>query len=176
MAEFPKQFAFPDPLVHVNNYNANSIGGPLSSQAYSPGLWPSANRALFVPFRISRPFIISTLYWVNGNAVSGNIDIGIYSSDGTKIISKGSTAQATTNVLQSVSVTSTEIGAGLFYIGIAVDNTSASLSSISTNSNLLKIIGCAQMASAFTLPATATFATVSSSYLPMVGATGRSVV
>lgn len=176
MAEFPRQYVFPDPLVHISSTSINSVMCYVNS---SPGsaVFPTANLAIFVPFRIGRPMTISSLFALNGAAVSGNIDLGIYSADGTKIISTGSTAQAGTSVMQAISVTSTQIGAGLFYLAVAMDNTTGTLIRWAPGAApISKMIGLAQMATAFPLPATATLATVANAYVPDIGCTGRSVV
>lgn len=46
--------------------------------------WPAANRALFIPFRLSVPFLVKRLFWQNGNT-TGSVDMGIYTLDGTLI-------------------------------------------------------------------------------------------
>ena len=38
--------------------------------------------AVYIPFWRSEP-TITKFFWVNGTAVAGNLDIGIYASDGT---------------------------------------------------------------------------------------------
>ena len=177
MAEFPKQFAFPDPLPVISTSSpAALLGGMNYTGTALSATWPTSNLAIFVPFILTRPYIVTNLFCINGATASGNIDIGIYSEDGTRLVSKGSTAQAGTNTTQNLSVTSTELGAGLFYLALACNNTTATFNRYSTAANTHGAYGTAQMASAFALPATATFATTGQSYIPIVGLTGRSVL
>lgn len=179
MAEFPKQYAFPDPLVHVSTLAMTSVGSLPIGTASAPAsaAYPTANLAILVPFRIGRPMTVTTMFAYNGSAVSGNIDLGIYSADGTKIVSTGSTAQSGTSVIQSISVTSTQIGSGQFYMAVALDNTTGTLLQIpAKNAPANASMGLSQMASAFALPATVTFATCANNYVPIIGLTGRSVV
>lgn len=152
-------------------------GGNLSLNTYASSTWPSASKALFIPFWISKPITFSTMFWVNGATTSGNVDVGVYSVDGTKIVSKGSTAQSGASALQSVSVTSTTLGAGMYYLAMAADNTTATYyRTIAGQSLRTKFTGMAEMSSAFALPATATFATVAADYIPMVGLSTRSTI
>ena len=53
---------------------------------------------------------------------SGNIDVGLYNSSGTKLVSSGSTSRPGTGV-RTITVASTDISAGQHYLAIAADNT-----------------------------------------------------
>ena len=53
---------------------------------------------------------------------SGNIDVGLYNSSGTKLVSSGSTSSPGTGV-RTITVASTDISAGQHYLAIAADNT-----------------------------------------------------
>jgi hypothetical protein len=83
----------------------------------------AANRAIFQPFRVAEPCVIKQLYVHNGATASGNIDVGVYSMDGTQLVSTGSTAQSGTSNLQVFDVTDTLIGRGAYYVAVAMDNT-----------------------------------------------------
>lgn len=157
-----------------------SSGGPLSVGLFigsmPSAVWPSANLAIFVPFRLPAPLTVQSLWVLNGATASGNIDVGIYDYTGTKLVSTGSTAQSGTNVVQSVGVTAV-LGAGLFYLALAMNNTTGTIARFApANVGLVKAAGLAEAASAFPLPATTTLSTVSNAYMPLVGLSGRSVV
>jgi hypothetical protein len=180
MSEFPRLFSAPDPLVHIMTSSMCALGSiPISGNSIGNNTWFSANAALFVPFRLSRPFVFNTIFVISGTA-SGNIDVGVYSADGTRLVSKGSTAMAGTSVVQSFAVTSTTLGPGQFYFAAAIDNTTGSVAGLGAGAGAgiayEKMFGMAQMASAFPLPATATFATVTTTNIPHIGITGRSVI
>ncbi len=177
MAEFPKTFNLPDQLSVISAFSMASIGGCAFQNNSAVGAaWPTANRAIFIPFRLSRPMSVTTLWSLN-NTSSGNIDLGIYSADGTKIVSTGSTAEVGATAIQTITIATTQLGAGLFYMAMAINTTGANqIASTSSNAQILKMVGMAQMSSAFPLPATATFETVASAYIPFIGLTGRSVV
>jgi hypothetical protein len=131
-------------------------------------VWTGANTASLYPFRLSGR-ITTVLFWVrNGTVVNGNFDIGLYTADGTRLVSSGATAQAGISQLQTVAMAYT-FGPGLFYVALAFDNIVARVLR-NASSGLARMVGCAQMAAAYPLPATAVFA-ATASYIPLCGLT-----
>lgn len=147
----------------------NGVGGGMAFSG-SSAVWPSANLAVYMPVCVQIPCIITKFFSHNGTVASGNIDIGLYTNDGCRLISTGSTAQSGTSVVQSVDVTDTLIGAGIYYIAMAMDNTTGTVIRVASNANLMRLHGMYQQASAFALPATATFATPSTNWICQYGA------
>lgn len=146
------------------------------SGAPTSAAWSAANRALFIPFRLSRPITAVKMFVFNGTTVSGNLDVGIYNKDGVRLVSSGSVAQAGTSQVQVIDIADTFLDIGLFYMAMAMDNSTGHNFRRSVNNILMRLTGCLQMASAFPLPATATFASISSSYVPTMGLTTRTTV
>lgn len=159
-----------------------SIGSKIAAlnqalTAAASAAWPSANLAIYVPFVLRRQITVTQLFWYNGATASGNVDIGIYSADGARIVSSGSTGQGTINVLQAVDITDTPIGPGLFRMALAVDNGTATMFSVATSLiALLSSCGVTQQATAFALPASSAIATATFDYLPVFGLTMGSVL
>lgn len=122
--------------------------------------WGTANLARFWPVFIPEPFVVTKFFWVNGT-VSGNVDMGFYTTDGVRLISTGSTAMSGANAVQTVDVTDTLIPDGLLYLAMAVDNNTGTFAHAGSVSSSAPELGCFQMATAFALPATATFAQAS---------------
>src|SRR5688500_5012668 len=58
--------------------------------------WPSANLALYVPILIPERITVDRFFSHNGAAVGDNLDLGLYTEDGTRVVSTGSTAQSGT--------------------------------------------------------------------------------
>jgi hypothetical protein len=177
MSEFPRISVFPDPAITISTNSIHSINafGLLAGAPGASTAWPVANTALFIPFRIARSIKFSLLFTYNGSTVSGNVDVGVYSADGTRIVSAGSTAHATTSGIQKFTVASTQIDSGLFYFGVALDNTTGTFTQVTVSQvPMLNFFGVAQMASAFPLPATATFASNTSTAVPTMGLSTRS--
>jgi hypothetical protein len=178
MADFPLVLVPFGGLAHLSPYckesilgNAQDLNSPLASTA-----WPAANRAIFIPFRISQALVPVNAFHLNGATASGSIDVGIYSADGTRLCSTGSTVQAGTNAVQTIALTSPTLQPGLYYLAMAASATTVTSVACTTNVNVLRILGMAQMATAFALPTTATYVALASSFLPSVGVTVRSLV
>jgi hypothetical protein len=135
--------------------------------------WPTANRAIFIPFRIATPIVVRQLWMFSGSAVSGNFDIGIYGEKGTRLV-HGSAVQSGVNAAQVVDVDDTLIGPGVFYFALVLDNTTGTYLGAQMGGSLGKFLGIAEQASAYPLPATATFATETMNIQPLIGLSGRS--
>jgi hypothetical protein len=109
---------------------------------------------------------------------SGNIDIGIYGVDGTRLVSKGSTAMAGTNTLQIFDVTDTYLAPGDYFLAIALDNNTAIVWASALVAGMAPFLGIyIETLSDLPLPATATFAIASALLLvPLFGLTTRTVI
>lgn len=152
------------------NFGANTPGS---------AAWPAANRAIYIPFKVSEPILVKRLFVYNGATASGNADIGIYSSRAAdrlpdvRLVSAGSTAQAGTSDLQVFDVTDTWLGPGLFYWAFALDNTTGTVTRLNFGGTREgQLSGCMMQSSALPLPAAATPASFSgfgSGMLPIVG-------
>ena len=134
------------------------------------GAWPTANKAIYIPFRVYEKFTAKRIVLRNGVTLSGNVDVGIYNSAGTRLVSSGSVAQAGVSADQIFDITDTDLVAGLHYMAVALDNTTGQLSranSFQTGPTNFWL-GVHEQATAFALPATATFADGTLSYLPIM--------
>jgi hypothetical protein len=163
------------PMVVTGPMSRDSVAIGISTSPASTA-WPTANTAVYIPFRVFAPFLVAQIAWANGSAVSGNIDAGIYDAVGTRLVSAGSTVQSGAAAVQTVDITDTWIGPGLFYLALALDNTTGTITGQAAGLQRLRAIGLVEMASAFPLPATATFAALTGNLLPLVCATSRSVL
>ena len=172
----------PYQLQTISTMSLCSWGGWLRTTAPGSAGWPSANRAIYIPVRISRTVTYSNAFVANGATASGNWAVGIYSFEGTsnavRLASTGSTAQSGTSVNQLAALTaSVTLVPGLYYLACAMDGTTGTV--IRTNSftvEVLRGLGGFVQASAFALPATATLATYVGTVWPLFGLTQRSVV
>lgn len=120
-------------------------------------VWPTSNRAFYSPIYIDRPGIVTKFWLLNGASVAGNVDIGLYRSDYTLISSKGSTAQAGTNVIQEFDVTDFAVTQGVYFLGVVLSNTGGAVVRVNQNAlGFLSAAGMTEQTSAFPLPSTAT--------------------
>ena len=135
------------------------------------GTWPSANLAIYVPLRITRAVSVAQLTLLNGAVVSGNVDVGLMDANFVRLASAGSTAQAGTNAYQTFNITDILIGPGLYYMAVALDNTTATVFRVAStiSAEVWRALGLAQQAAAFPIPSVGTPAVMANNYLPLVG-------
>lgn len=133
----------------------------------------TANAAIYMEVFTPVPLTIFGFGWENGSAVSGNIDVGLYDLRGARLGHTGSTAQAGTSTGQTAAVSggSFSIAAGCYCLAFAIDNaTGAVYAQTSVPAIALQLLGVFGQATAFPLPATATFAAPAQTKVPLVGA------
>lgn len=147
-----------------------TIGAVSGGISPASAAFPASNDAIFIPFTSDQAVTIKRLYTINGSTASGNIDVGVYTQDGAKIVSSGSIAQAGTSAPQFFDVTDFILGPGLYFWAVAMNNTTGTLFRSSLAVRYSQAIGIRKQATAFALPASATFATVTAAYLPFIGA------
>lgn len=164
-------------LPTIHPWSRESVGAGMAALGTGTRLadlgssaWPTANTAHFVPFLLPAPTLITKMWVANGTAVSGNLDMGIYDHTGRRLIAAGSTAHSGVSAIQSVDITDAVLGPGLFYMAITFDNTAAILQMVAvTNIRYYSLVGIKQMASAFPLPETATYATMAQTLVAFFG-------
>jgi hypothetical protein len=122
--------------------------------------WGAANYACYCPVVVRQAITVYQLGWVNGSSVAGNFDVGIYDKALNRLVSSGSTAQAGTSTVQLADITDTSLPPGLYYLAMSSDTASGNpfLRMAFSAGAVGRAFGCAQQASAFPLPSTATFA------------------
>lgn len=165
-------YSRPTPLVMgPGSYGAMGTTTNMGTAGIPSTAWPLANVALFYPFSVVEPVTAVKLWVINGSTASGNLDLGIYSAAGTRLVSSGSTAQAGTTAIQIVDTTDLLLLPNTYYyMAVAMDGTTATCRAWNTTTaGKYAAMGMVQMASAFPLPATATFALMAQAYCPLFG-------
>lgn len=165
-------------VVNPMSPQALGIHRPLIAPLNALATWPTANLAILYPIRIAYPTVITRMFWQNGATVSGNVDIGIYDSQGNRIVSSGSTAQAGVSVIQSVDTTDVTLQKGIYYIAMACDNTTATFRRLTSGTaTRLRAAGVLNNTTAFPLPSSLTLAgSLVQNYLPIACASQRSFI
>lgn len=170
------------PLVTMHPMSLESMGQQLkavavSIQSNATGTWPTANLALFVPFQLYVPATFVQMAVLMGGTNGDNIDVGIFDSQGNRIVSSGSTAQGSTNVVQTFDITDTTLAPGTYFLACACSGTTGAVSRYApTGTGFCAGAGMLQTASAFALPASVTFASVAQEYVPFIVASTRTVL
>lgn len=172
MTYLPNQALPHSPVITTMSAESNGfIAGNINQQTPASVVWPTANLAQFIPFSLKYPISVLSLFVLNGATATGNFDIGIYTNDGTRITSLGSTGQSGTNTVQNVSITPVTIGPGNFYLALVLSSASGTVFSNTVGSStfIAQSMGLYSQASALPLPASATFATATLSRIPVFG-------
>lgn len=150
--ESPLAWASGDPL-------ANAGGGTTSTA------WPTNNLVFLCPITIWAPYLVRSVFWVNGTSVSGNNDCGLYTRDAAELLFNcGSTTASGVSVPQGVAVGPYLLEPGTYYMALCVASTSNHVQATASVSTLmLQVAGCAQAANgSLPLAASQTLATPSS--------------
>lgn len=135
--------------------------------------WGTANRAVFMPIIVREPAAVQKVGWSNGNSLSGNIDVGVYTPKGGRIFSTGSTAMAGTNQWQFVDVTDFLLSPGDYYLAVSLDTSASRIAHLgvngsTTNTYYAEIAGAAMQDSSFPLPDLATLTTILTTRWPLL--------
>lgn len=138
--------------------------------------WPAANRALYIPVIVPTTVTVVKMFMLNGATINGNFDVGIYDDQKNLIVSKGSTAHASANVIQAFDITDTTLSPGVYYFGIASDSATATIQAFTNAIPLCQASGVLSQATAFPLPSPAVWVAAQDAYVPIVRATLRTVV
>lgn len=168
----------PNPFRNANQMSISitdveSVGPDIRSNSptfNATSGWVAANLAFYIPVAILRPVTIYKISVNNGSVVAGNIDVGIYTYGGTRIVSMGSITQSGTTTIQTFDIVDTPLNPGLYYMGISMDNTGtvSQFSWGATAANVIRGAGVVQQSSAFPLPATITPAAFAQISLPLI--------
>lgn len=129
-------------------------GGAVNARA--SGTWTASSKCVFCPVSCPGPFTVTKFACDNGTAVSGNIDIGLYTKEGQLIVSTGSTAQAGTSQWQTIDVTDTTIPPGWYYLAMVMNNATGTNLRLASQTIAKRLFGWMEQLSTFPLPATAT--------------------
>ena len=180
MADFPVAGAPPPPIISPHSELALGVEyAALAATAPSSVAWGTVNLIRLYPFRLPEPVLVRKLWIYKGATVTGSVDVGIYTEDGTRLASVGPTAvSAGTNALQEFDITDVQLGRGRYYMAAAMSLTTTTMFANALAVNLAKAIGWAEggTAGSTTLPATVTLAAATTAVQPLFGLATRTLV
>lgn len=168
----------PDPVV-LSTMTDSMANLAAATAIGASSAFPTAATAYFFPVKLSRARTYTKAWWLNGATAAGNVDVGIYTISGTtatRVVASTAVAQAGVSDIQvATTFTTTTIGPGLYYIALSASLATATFWRSNLNSMLLRGL-VFQAATSHPLPATATVAAISSSYVPVFGFAERATV
>lgn len=154
-----------------------SVGVPLSVVGVPAPLSATytQNQAVYVPFAVTSTRTAYKMFCLNGSTVDGNLDLAIYNSSGTRLVSIGATAQAGTSVTQIFNIADTSLEAGTYYMAISGSSATGTLFRWTSGSVPAEFLNVGREAAAHPLPAAATFAANTATLsVPVFGVAFRS--
>jgi hypothetical protein len=166
-------------LVTIHTASLESLGveqSALFTALTSTGVWPAANRAIYVPFMVFTPITAVKMFTVNDGVASGNIDVGIYDKGQNRLVSMGPTGMSGTNAIQTFDIADTLLEPGAYYMAMSCSSGTASFNRAAPALGLCSALGILSQSSAGTLPSPGVFAAAQDAYLPAFGLTARTVV
>jgi hypothetical protein len=175
MSDFPTEELSPLHL-HTNMFTFPSamtlrlIGSALVNPVSIA--WPTANLALYIPFKVTVPYPVKRLFWMNGSGTLGNVDVGVYTRGGGKITSTGSTAQSGASTPQYANASPVVLlTPNVYYLSMSCSVTTNGVFGHPSTAVHNRLAGLLQQASAVPLPSTATFAAAAVAGYPLAGIT-----
>jgi hypothetical protein len=152
----------------------------LNGAAPASVAWPSAGLALYIPLYVSAPGMVQGLFWQNGTAVAGNVELALYDEDGNKLATTGLIVAAGVSAPQYTAFASPVLlTTGRYYLALVASSASQTFlawgtTAVATNVN--RMFGILEQAGlGGGLPAAWTPVTSARSYLPLVSISFASV-
>lgn len=173
MADWPQSRPFDSNVLSV--VSTRSLTGGINIGAPATAAWPLANRALYIPFRLNLPFLVAQMWVIVGTSISGSVDLGIYSYDGTRLVSSGIGTPTAINAIYSVDLNDLQLNPGRYFMAMS-NGIVGAFQRHAPGGVALNAMGYFQEASAHPLPAVAAFAANTTSYLPCMGLTSKSTI
>lgn len=169
------------PQTVITPASLNSLGAgvrPFGITWIAAAAWPSSNLAFFVPFTVGAPIIAQKMFWENGATVGTNtVDVGIYDSQGNRLVSLGATTTSGVSSIQTAAITPTTLETGLYYMAMVMNGTTDTVWRTAPSFTTLgRILGVLSQTTASPLPATATMVGSTTAYIPFIGITSNTVI
>lgn len=179
MTDFP-QIGDPGRII-IGPHSLQALGveyAALATAAPASTAWGTINLVRAYPFVLPEPLRVLKLWLYKGATVTGNCDVGVYTEDGTRLVSAGTTAVAATgSILQEFDVTDTQLGRGRYYCAALMSLTTTTAFANTLVVSQGKLLGWLDGGSGnAALPATITWAVASSAVQPLFGLAGRTLV
>lgn len=175
MTDFPRGETLPLFVSSIVQFSPVSAAqGYLASANTAAFNWPAEKEIIYIPMSIPWSYPVNRVFWANGSTVTSNNDFGIYTKDGARLYSTGSTTAVGVSQCQFVTPgTPFVLAPGDYYFGLSMEGTVTNrahgFSTVAAAEG--RMVGLLQQLSTFPLPSTATFAAWASTGVPLCGIT-----
>lgn len=150
---------------------------------WTTGAVNTADKALYIPVVFPEAVTAVKMWYVTGGTTNNaaNIDLGVYDTSGTRLVSTGSTAynQNNNSTFTVIDIADTVLPAGLYYLALVCSSTNSGTQFMRWDMGTVGFApsGSLVEASALPLPDPATWAIpTTESFLPMFGILARSEI
>lgn len=164
----PQVLSVASPWCSLLGYRIGSGSGVPSGQTGQ-----AANLAIYAPFVVTTTATFTRGFWWNGATPAnyGNACVAIYDTAGARLATTGAVAGSGASVIQSAAFTaSVTLTPGSYYMGISFS--ASGITCVTGNGSSTvpgQVGGYTQAVGSHPLPATATFATWTSTVTPIYG-------
>lgn len=141
---------------------------PLEITAPGSQTHPTANKAFYQPIYMPESCTM-THFTYYGDGASGNVCMALYDQAGVRLVTTGSVAHAGGTQVKRIAASYSLVSRGTYYIGFSMDNAAGANFAYGPSIQVLRLAGCFVQTAAFPLPATATFAVIDATYMPLAG-------
>lgn len=155
----------------------SGIGFHLGTAAPANNGYPAANLALYVPFVLEAPFLVTETWVESGSLTTSNeTEIGVYTTDGTRLFTTATTVATGSDTVNSSGMTDYLLEAGSYFLAFGCAGTRNFLAT-TLALGIYQSGGCLEETglTGANLPSTATFAIYTRAFLPLFGLNGLSV-
>jgi hypothetical protein len=149
-----------------------SVGRGIAAINPASAAWSAANRALFVPFRVTEITTAYQMMFGCGTTGGGNVDVGIYDAAFNRL-TRASAARSASNEIV-VNIPDVTLLPGTYFMAMSVDGTTNIISYAGVNAQICHMIGVRMEESAYTLPDPATPVKTAATAVPYIGVWLRS--
>jgi hypothetical protein len=121
--------------------------------------WPTANEIWYTPLYVETPVVARQMSWLNGATASGNINVGLYTESGVRLVQQTAIAQTGVSTIQFANIADTVLMPGTYFAAIQGSATTLTFLMNTQSAYRWRSCGAAlEAAGSFALPAQATFA------------------
>jgi hypothetical protein len=160
----------------IASYDIDAVG-EMFLAGTTQNTWPTANKAVVIPFEVHQDCIAMQIGWFNGSAVNGSVDAGIYDIDGNLLTSIGSGhTQTGTTAIEVVDVTDAVLNPGIYQMALVLSSASGRISYASIGTTIPNCKGIREISSSYPLTTLPTFSTSSMGIVPMMFVALRSTL
>lgn len=173
--KFPSEGLFAP--THLSTLSGTAaINAMLGQVVTVAGITWVANLAVYIPIIVPTEFLVRRLFVIQGTSASAaNQDVGLYSEDGVRLASSGSTAKSGSTIQYTTLGTPLLLTPGRYYLAYANDTNNTLAVRAPTAAAVIqdagRLAGVLEEASAFPLPAAMTPVALAHQFYPYVGMT-----